>query len=161
EGVPIVVFNPLGWVRADIAEFEAGFAESGVSGLSLFDADGKAVPLQVLEQERYGDGGYRRAKIAFVARDVPALGYAGFRLKTEQGKGPLDAKPPIPGMQVGTPAYQDDGSIENEYYRATFHLWNAGMTSLKVKSNGWEALSGEANVIAREQDGGDFWELNG
>ena len=45
----------------------------GVSGLSLSDPDGKPVPLQVLDQERYGDGGFRRAKIAFVRTDFPRL----------------------------------------------------------------------------------------
>jgi alpha-mannosidase len=36
------------------------------------------------------------------------------------------------------------------------------MTKLRVKSGDWEALGGRpANVVAREQDGGDFWELYG
>jgi alpha-mannosidase len=161
EGIPVAVFNTLGWPRTDISEVDVGFGESGVSGLSLTDPDGKTVPLQTLEAERYGDGGYRRVKLAFVAHDVPALGYAVYRLLPAHGKPPMDALPAIPGMQIGSPGYQDDGSIENEYYRASFNLWNAGMTSLKVKSNNWEALSGRANVVSQEQDGGDFWELNG
>ena len=47
--------------------------------------------------------------------------------------------------------------------RATFDLWKGDMTKLVVKSGGnWDALdSRPANVIAREQDGGDFWELYG
>ena len=60
--------------------------------------------------------------------------------------------------------HYDAGSIENEYYRATFDLWTGEMTSLSVKSSSgdWEALGGRpANVVAREQDGGDFWELYG
>ena len=56
---------------------------------------------------------------------------------------------------------QDRGSIENEYYRATFNLWTGEMVSLRVKKGDWEVLSGPANVVAREQDGGDFWELYG
>ena len=36
------------------------------------------------------------------------------------------------------------------------------MTKLQVKSGDWEALGDRpANVVAREQDGGDFWELYG
>jgi len=161
DGIPVVVFNTLGWNRTDIVEVEAGFAEAGVTSLSLAGPDGKPVPLQVIEQEHYGDGGFRRAKIAFVARDVPALGYAVFRLLPKTGKLPPDARPAIPGMQVGTPAYQDTGAIENEFYRASFNLWTGEMTSLKLKSNNWEALSGPANVVAREHDGGDVWELYG
>src|SRR5258708_34802556 len=72
-----------------------------------------------------------------------------------------DAPPTVPGMRGGSTAYQDSGSIENEYYQSSFNLWTAEMTSLKVKNNNWEALAGPANVVAREPDGGDFWELYG
>jgi alpha-mannosidase len=74
--VPIVVFNTLGWPRTDIAEVKVGFSKAGVASLGLVDSYGKPVPVQVVEAERYGDGGIKDAKIAFVARDVPALGYA-------------------------------------------------------------------------------------
>ena len=30
-GTPVVVFNPLGWTRSDIAEVEVGFGEGGVA----------------------------------------------------------------------------------------------------------------------------------
>jgi alpha-mannosidase len=33
------------------------------------------------------------------------------------------------------------------------------MTSLRVKASNWEALAGPANVVSREHDGGDLWEL--
>jgi alpha-mannosidase len=58
-------------------------------------------------------------------------------------------------------AQRDVGSIENEHYRATFKLWTGEMTSLVDKATNWESLSGPANVVAREHDGGDFWELYG
>jgi alpha-mannosidase len=35
------------------------------------------------------------------------------------------------------------------------------MTSLVLKENNWEALASPGNVVAREYDGGDFWELYG
>jgi alpha-mannosidase len=160
-GDPIVVFNTLAWPRTDVAEVELGFSEKGVNGLDLTDAGGKPVPLQVLEQERYGDGGFRRARVAFVARDVPALGYAVYHVLPQTGKAAINAMPAIPGMQTGTPAYQDSGSIENAFYKASFNLWNGEMTSLKLNADNWEALSAPANVVACEQDGGDFWELYG
>ena len=33
------------------------------------------------------------------------------------------------------------------------------MTSLRVKAGDWEVLSGPGNVVARQQDRGDLWEL--
>ena len=35
------------------------------------------------------------------------------------------------------------------------------MTSLLMKEGNWEALANPGNVVAREYDGGDFWELYG
>jgi alpha-mannosidase len=58
-------------------------------------------------------------------------------------------------------AQQDQGSIENEFYRATFNLWTGEMTSLVDKASGWEALRASGNVVAQEQDGGDLWQLYG
>ena len=33
------------------------------------------------------------------------------------------------------------------------------LAGLRVKPGDWEALAGPANVVARETDNGDFWEL--
>jgi alpha-mannosidase len=35
------------------------------------------------------------------------------------------------------------------------------LKSVVTKEDGWEALKGGGNVVAREEDGGDFWELYG
>ena len=79
-GAPVVVFNPLGWTRSDVAEVDVGFGEGGVAGVDLTDPDGQAVPAQILESTRYGDGGLKTARVAFIARDVPALGYATYHV---------------------------------------------------------------------------------
>src|SRR5207248_7159632 len=49
--------------------------------------------------------------------------------------------------------------LENEHYRVAFNLGTGEITSLLDKSLQWEALAGPANVISREQDKGDLWEL--
>ena len=54
------------------------------------------------------------------------------------------------------------GSIENEYYRVSFDLWTGEMKELYDKAAHWDVLGGRpGNIVAREQDGGDFWELYG
>src|SRR2546425_7659567 len=60
--------------RSDLAEANVGFSESGVFDVGLLDSSGQAVPIQPLETERHPDGSIRRARIAFIAHDVPALG---------------------------------------------------------------------------------------
>jgi len=167
--VPVIVFNTLGWPRTDVAEVKVGFSSSGVASLGLVDSYGKQAPVQLVETERYGDGGIKDAKIAFVARDVPALGYALYQIVPkragESGREADEASSAYASASRST-MHEDSGSIENEYYRVTFDLWTGAMTKLLMKSSDasgeWEALGGKpANVVAREQDGGDFWELYG
>ncbi len=154
EGVPVIVFNTLGWPRTDVAEADVAFSEPGVQNFGLIDSAGKPVPVQFLTTQRNPDGGLRQARIAFLARQVPAMGYAVFH--AVPGRAPARKNAP----QDQTTWHEDQGTIENEYYRAAFNLWNGDLTSLVLKENNWEVLAAPANV-AREYDGGDFWELYG
>jgi alpha-mannosidase len=150
EGIPIVVFNTLGWPRTDVAEVDLGFGERGVLGVRLVDPAGEAVPVQLRETERYSDGEIERTRITFVAHDVPALGYAVYRVVPQRTAAPLANE---------ANGKKERNFIENEYYRATFNLASGEMTSLFDKSLQWEALTGPGNLVAREQDKGDLWEL--
>ena len=145
EGIPIAVFNALGWPRTDIAVANVGFSEVGVADVRLAGPDGQAVPVQLLSSERYADGGLLRAEVAFVARDVPPLGYSVFRLIPSRSPAAGAAKP------------QPEPVLENEHYR--LELSPAGaITRLLVKAGNWDALGGPGNVVAREEDHGDLWE---
>lgn len=150
EGVPLVVFNTLGWTRTDIARGDVGFAEQGMAGLQVLDSAGKPVPAQEIEAEHFEDGGLRRIKFLFVARDIPALGYAVYHivgLRTSQGTRSIAAETNGPCV------------LENEFYQASVDPTSGSLTSLRLKQDKWEALAGPANVVAREVDNGDFWEL--
>lgn len=155
KGIPITVFNTLGWPRTDSAEVDVPFSEPGVQQFALFDSGGKAVPAELLNVLRNEDGGIRQARIAFIARNIPALGYAVYHAVPNAGG------PPEPPSKSHDTTRDDSAAIENEYYRATFNLWTGEMTSLVLKEDNWEALAKPGNVVAREYDGGDFWEING
>jgi alpha-mannosidase len=155
KGVPLAVFNTLAWPRTDVTEVDVPFADQGVKQFALFDAEGQALPVQFLSVLRNEDGGIRQARIAFIARNVPAMGYAVYHAV------PNVAGPPEPPTQSRNTTREDKATIENEFYRATFNLWTGEMTSLILKENNWEALTNAGNVVAREYDGGDFWELYG
>ncbi len=150
EGMPLMVFNALGWPRTDVAIADVGFSDPGVMGLRLLDHAGKAVPVQILASQRAADGGLVQAGIAFVASDVPGLGYAVYRLvPLPSSASPTSGATPVKGADC----------IENEHYRVSFDLTTGAMTSLRAKPENWEVLSGPANVISRESDHGDLWEL--
>ena len=145
-GIPVVVFNPSGWIRTDAAEVEAGFGSTGVRGIEVIDPLGHPIPAQAAHVDRYPDGSIKRARIAFVARDVPSVGWAVYHVR------PSDT-------EVTTTAPQPGNAMQNESYRLTVDLSTGAITSLFDKASGWEALAGPGNVVARQQDRGDLWEL--
>jgi len=155
NGNPLVVFNTLAWPRNDEIEVDVPFSEQGVRQFALFNAEGNAVPVQLLSVLRNEDGGIRQAHIAFIARDVPAMGYEVYHAVAN-----VTGQPEASTRLYNT-MRDDRGTIENEFYRATFNLWTGEMTSLVLKENDWESLANPGNVVAREYDGGDFWELYG
>src|SRR5262249_26463889 len=117
DGRPIAVFNLLGWPRTDFVEADAGFSEPGVQSLGLVDPSGKPIPVQVLQADRNEDGGIRQARIAFIARNVPAMGYSVYRVVANPSEQP--AATTLPGSDANT-RHQDKGIVENEFYRITF-----------------------------------------
>jgi alpha-mannosidase len=163
EGTSLVIFNPLGWKRTDIVEGNLFISDRGVRNIRLLDPDDKEVPLQVLETVRAGDGGLTQLKLLFIAKDVPALGYSVYH--AVPSRGPDTPNLPDPDRWFGgwttSTAMRDTDSIENEFYRVSFNMWTGAITGLRLTSDSTEFLSGPANVIAREYDGGDFWELYG
>jgi len=146
EGTPVGVFNALGWPRTDVAVASAGFAGDNVRDLSLIGPGGEAVPVQLQNAVRYASGGLLQAEIAFVARDVPPMGYAIYRLVPLRSPPAAAARP------------HDEPVLENEHYRLEINPAGGAITRLLVKSGAWEALRGPGNVVAREEDHGDLWE---
>jgi alpha-mannosidase len=150
EGIPVAVFNMLGHKRTDLATVNVGFSNNNVMDMELIGPDGKTVPIQLIEEDRNSTGCFVRARIAFVARDVPAMGHAVYRLM------PLSLTAGDPSAVTAKP--QEELVIENNLYRIEFEPAGGAITRLLVKSGNWEALSGPANIVAREEDRGDLWE---
>ena len=148
EGIPVIVFNPLGSSRTDVAETRIVFAVRGVRNLRLLDSLGNAIPFEILQKEQSSDGGIEQATILFVAHNVPPLGYATYHI--------VASPEPIAPF---APSPDQAASIANEFLRATFNPQTGEMSSLFDKELQWEVLAGPANVISRQQDKGDLWEL--
>jgi alpha-mannosidase len=159
-GAPLVVFNLLGWERSDFVESEVSIAQPNVMDLALLEADGKRIPCQILNSRRDQNGGILSATIAFIAQNVPAMGYAVYHVLDASQAAALSI-PSAPRGKSANSDRDDEGTLENESYRATFDLWTGEMKSLILKNSQWEVLAGPGNIIAREEDGGDFWELYG
>ena len=163
DGIPIVVWNMLGWPLTDIAVTSVGFARDHVMDLALVGPDGKAEPVQVLDGLRYGDGGLLRAEIAFVARDVPALGYSVYRLLPRAAVAKAARTGATAGLSgsagEGTAGQATHSTLENGRYRLELDPRSGALTRLVFKPEQWNVLRGPGNVVAREDDHGDLWEL--
>lgn len=104
-GRPIVVFNALSWQRTDLARMEVEIPDAGVTGLGIQDDRGEPVPFLVEGIDRFPDGSIARLRLAFIARDVPAVGYRSFHAV------PADSLP-----ADATWSRVDGNAIENESY---------------------------------------------
>ena len=145
-GTPVVAFNTLGWTRSDVAQIDLGFGRGGVLGITLRDDQGQPVPAQILESTRYADSGLKTARVAFIARDVPAMGYRTYHA--------------VPSRDAA--ATKTEAStrflLENEFSRLTLDPTTGAITSLRQKPDEWDVFAGHGNVIARQDDHGDLWE---
>ncbi len=163
-GIPVIVFNPLGWQRSDAVETEAAFSQPGTFEVGVSDSTGNRVPCDLMRVERYEDGSIKRASLLFIARDVPAAGYEVYHIH------PVDTSLPSTPLSTSHPRggqlrfELDRGWLENDYFRLEFDLWNGAITRLYDKANQWDALPQGlplANFIVKEQDYGNFWQYNG
>lgn len=147
DGVAVIVFNSLGLVRDDVAEADIAFLETGMNSIILTDDTGAEIPVEIMYQEKYDDGSIRTARILFVAKQVPSLGYRLYRVKGKKEK-TAELKQDVPEDQ-----------IENEFWRIRIDLMSGAISSVFDKALQWEVLKAPANVVSRQYDGGDFWEL--
>ena len=111
-GPAIVVYNQLGWTRADLVTVDAAALPAH---FDLFDAGGAPVPHQRLD-----DG-----TVAFVAAGVPGLGYKTFRVA------PRADEPAAPAAG----ATAAGNRMENRFFRLAFDA-GGNVTSIVDKLHG-------------------------
>lgn len=148
DGIPVVVMNTLGWARTDLVSVDLGFAQHDVRSIRVVGPGGEETPVQATATELFADGSLRRAKVVFVARDVPAMGHATYRV-APSADAPAVLTPPEP---------VSGDTLENEFWRVTVDRRTGALLSVFDKELGAEMLSGPANVVARRPDHGDLWE---
>ena len=145
----ILIFNTLGWSRTDVAQTEVRFPSAGVKEIEVQGPDGVTEPSQIVQADRDAAGDIQHATIAFIPHDVPAMGWKIYYIvplneqaarNLPDGRNGsslrlLHSDPYQPGMALSdSTTHVDSGSIENEFYRATFDLWSGAMTGLELKS---------------------------
>lgn len=147
----LVVFNPSSWIRTDVCCAELRF-DPGAPGLTLLDKTGEAVSFIAEDVERVNER-IVRARISFVAREIPALGVATYYVRSQ---GDL----PRPNTGAGA-------AIENDRLRVladplTGAILEFGPKGAKEKYNRGplDAVIALAEDAAKTHGGRDCWTLN-
>ena len=164
EGTPLIIFNSLSWERSDAVECTVSFSNTDIFELAVLDSSGRRVPSDLLTAERFPNGSLKRAKLLFIARQVPAFGYEVYRVvsaKEPAAQTDLRVSHPNGGLLRFE---LDHGWLENDFYKIEFDLWNGVITSLFDKTRQWQVLPDElrmGNMVVKERDYGNFWQYNG
>src|SRR5881409_1452323 len=86
--------------RTDVARATLDWPAGSDTGIELRDDAGAAVPFVLEAARRRDDGSLERARLAFIARDVPALGYRTYRAVGVTGAGGDAGWHPVDGTAI-------------------------------------------------------------
>ena len=143
KGTHVVIFNSLSRERTDLVRLHSkGFGFGNYSDftdkpLTLIDTQsGRVVPFQIVElespqapvpyaAEQYARGQFNRSELfelAFVAEDVPPLGWKTYRLE-----------PSKEGASFPSSIVVGDGSLENRFFKITLDPNTGAIASIYDK----------------------------
>ncbi|TAN14251.1 MAG: hypothetical protein EPN37_11940 [Chitinophagaceae bacterium] len=119
---PVVVFNSLSWKRDAPVGIVMRFSKDEAFILRITDAEDEIVPSQVEDKTFYDDHSLRSAKVYFIARQIPSLGFKTYYARILKQKEHIDdARAKFPG----------DSVFESDNYR--IRLGNGGLKSVYDK----------------------------
>ncbi len=134
----ILIYNPLAWKRTDLVELE--LAKDDRQVYSVFSEHGQEVPSQTVAKGRYAN------KILFVAKDVPAMGYTIYELRSQK-------------QPVQSPTLKATKSlIENDFFVVKLDTTTGWLSSIYDKKLNKEMLAGAGNELQFFKDQPKVWD---
>jgi len=123
-GIPILVWNPLSWRRTDVVKVTVQMPQPEPNGISVLDAQGKPVPMQVLSY----DATNGRYHLLLEVKGVPSIGYTVLHA--------------VPGARkVATDLKTDGTTMQNSLLRVVVDPKNGCITSLYDKRSHFETIA--------------------
>ena len=126
-GVPVLVFNPLGWERSGLVKVDVQMPAPAAGGVSVLDATSRVVPSEVLKS----DAKTNTYHLLVAVKDVPSLGYKV--LHVVAGTKPFASDLKAEGL-----------TLENSALKVTVDKQTGCITSLYDKKTKFEALAAGA-----------------
>lgn len=153
QGVPIVVFNPLGFRRTDLVQTLVRYPQEAPAYVAVFDPDGTEVPSQEVSR---GDDW---VEVLFVA-NVGSVGAAVYDVRPAQAACALETGLKATGNTLESPAYKvelngagdivaiEDKTLGKAMLKAPIQLgiWDDNSTVWPA----WEVMWSDLKVPARE-----------
>jgi len=155
EGKPLVIFNPLSWERTDAVSVKIPLPKD--RAVKILDAKGKEVPVEIKRENDTPE-----ATLYFIAKNVPAVGYAVFSYKKFlQGPGTV--------LGGGTPGLLEKSppcgrrpfiEIENTFFKLKINKTSGNIAGLwdKRLNKEFVAEGKEANVLQVYEDRPERWD---
>jgi len=126
-GVPVIVFNPLGWERSGSVRVDVQMPAPAAGGVSVLDGANRVVPSKVLES----DAKTNSYRLLVAVKDVPSLGYRVLHV--------------VPGTKPFASDLKAEGlTIENSALKVSVDKQTGCITSLYDKKTKFEALASGA-----------------
>lgn len=141
DGKALIVFNPLSWDRNDVVK--VGLEKGDENNYLIFDENGTEIPIQIIQKNKL------TREIIFIAKDVPALGYKTFVMKS------TDTKLEKNNVEVKTKSVTE---IDNEFFIVKVNPSTGWVSSIFDKRFKKELLSGEANKLQLLEDKPSAWD---
>ncbi len=148
-GRTLMVYNPLAWPRTDLVSVElpAGAADK----LAVFDSRGQEIPSQIVAAGEEIPGQQAKSdrfqqRLLFIAREVPATGYALYTLQ------------PRSSAPYATALKASDHSLENSRYLLEMDPHSGSIKRLFDKTQQREILRGPGNELQLFKDTPTQWD---
>ena len=140
DGKALIVFNSLSWERDDAVKIEL---ESGDKNhYKIFDTEGNEISSQIIQKDEL------RREIIFIARNVPALGYKTYIIRSEKNGN---------NYRKNLPA-KDIYEIENDFFKVKINPQSGWISSILDKRFDKELISEEANKLQLLEDKPSAWD---
>ena len=132
----VTVFNSSAWERTNIATTGRIYPiRENTKDIVVRDHSGRVVPMQVIKSARNDAGNLVVADVAFLAEDVPSVGYDTYQ---------LDFLPEAaPATSTNLRIDEQQLTMENQFVKVTLSPQFGAIVSLIDKRNGREMLNQE------------------
>jgi alpha-mannosidase len=137
SGTPVMVLNPLGWTRTDLATFDVQLPAPAKAGLSVLDSQGRPLVFQILSKNAATHTYHLLAEV----RNAPSLGYEVLHVVAGATPAPTDL-------------HAEGLTLENSLLRVTLDGQTGCIKSLYDKQSKFESIAagGCGNQLQTFQD---------